>query len=98
MPNMCEEAKRYPLAGRRLLNALFHEETAIRVNFLSSSAEEYILVHPVRESGDIESALTCASVRNPLQSTTLPGGGRDQVRTRFADHDTAAVEGQQPSS
>jgi hypothetical protein len=50
---MCEEAKRYPLAGRRLLNALFHEETAIRANFLSSSAEEYILVHPVRENPEI---------------------------------------------
>jgi len=43
---MCQEAKRYSLAGRRLLNALFHEETAIRANFLSSSAEEYVLVHP----------------------------------------------------
>lgn len=72
LPDSCVEAKRYPLAVRRTLGALLHEEAAIRTRSLSSSAEEYILVHPVQEPGVVESASTCASdERNSLQDSSI---------------------------
>jgi hypothetical protein len=72
LPDSCIEVKRSPLAVRRKLGALLHEEAAIRTSSLPSSAEEYILVRPVQKPEVVESASTCASdERNSLQDSSI---------------------------
>lgn len=86
----CVEAKHYLLAVRRALGALLHKEAVIQMTSLSSSAEDYILVHSVRTRGGRKRA----NLRERTKLSTRlqhPGGDRDRVR-RVADRVTAAAE------